>query len=142
MFSTEFIIAIFICLVAGSEIVYALLSLILFLPVVVIICMVISFIFSFFITKFNQKYNQINYLIIFLFTAGLGISLGAGFLTYLTILEELFDLTNERILWLVNLGLIPVLLTSLGLVYYLSQQRKANRKIAKYGQFESTLIKP
>jgi predicted glycosyl hydrolase (DUF1957 family) len=75
-------------------------------------------------------------------TAGLGVSLGAGYLTYLTILEEIFYLTNERITWLVSLGFIPVLLTSLGLLYYLSQQRKANHKIAKYRQFESTLIKP
>ncbi|MBD2542790.1 serine/threonine protein kinase [Planktothricoides raciborskii] len=143
-----FIMAIFIFLIGvplGLDILSALLALLgipLFLAVLVIIGMGISLIFSFFITGFNQEYNQINYLIIFLFTAGLGISLGAGFLTYLTILEELFDLTNERILWLVNLGFIPVLLTSFGLGYSLSQQTKENRKIAKYRHFESTLIKP
>jgi Na+/H+-translocating membrane pyrophosphatase len=141
-----FFFAIFICLVSGQGIVYyglsAVFSIIILPFFLAIVGIGISLIFSFFMTGFNDEYNQINHQIILLFTAGLGISLGAGFMTYLTIIEELFYLTKERIIWLVNLSLIPVLITSLCLGYYLSQQRKENRKIAKYRQFESTLIKP
>jgi serine/threonine protein kinase len=112
------------------------------MPAGTIVIFNLAILFGLLILEFQNTYPEINDLIIGLFTAGLGISLGSGCLTYLTILEEIFYLTNERIIWLVSLGFIPVFLTGLGLLYYLSQQRKANRKIAKYRQSQYSLIKP
>jgi len=90
----------------------------------------------------NPACYKIHHFIIGFFTAGLGISLGAGYLTYLTILEESFTLPTEKIIWLAKLGFTPILLTSLGFGYCLIKQIKTQQKNAKYHRNRPTLIQP
>ncbi len=85
---------------------------------------------------------QTPYQVVSLMTAAMGLCLGAGYLTYINITENVANMPVDNIFFVAIIALIPVLITSITLVSYLIKRIKQANNIIKYRRSESSLIKP